>query len=281
MKSFAATLLGLMLTCATGAAAHPGLESKLALLDPLIASNPGDPALYIARGVIYSRHGELERALEDLQRAQALGDPVSVAFELGVLYYRMGEYSRSRLLLGNWLAGHPGHSEALLYRARAASADGDPRAAAADYRTYLADAAAPNPGDYLAAARLLATEDSAGTGPALQLLDQGMKRLGIVPQLQRYAVELDIERGDVEAALQRWRLMQRALGAGPEWKVGMAELLMRAGRSAQAAVVLHDAREQLRALKPTPSRQRLLERIELLDTRGPAAQIAKAQPLPT
>ena len=281
MKSFTATLLGLMLACATGAAAHPGLESTLALLDPIIASNPRDPALYIARGAIYSRHGELERALEDLQRAQALGDPVSVAFELGVLHYRMGEYSRSRLLLGNWLAGHPGHAEALLYRARAASADGDPRAAAADYRTYLADAAAPNPGDYLAAARLLATDDGAGTGPALELLDQGMKRLGIVPQLQRYAVELEIERGDVGAALRRWRVMQPALGAGPEWKVGMAELLMRAGRPAQAAEVLQDAREQLHALKPTPSRRRLLERIELLDTRAPVAQIAKAQPLHT
>lgn len=264
VNAFAATWLGFLLLCSTGAAAHPGLEANLALLDQLIASKPTDQALYIARGAAYSRHGEMELALADLQRAEALGDPLPVAFELGVLYYRKGDYPRSRLMLSNWLIHHPGHSEALLYRARAARADGDAEAAAADYRSYFADTPAPNPGDYLAAARLLASESGSGLDSALALLDQGMSRLGIIPQLQRYAVELEIERADPEAALRRWRDLRPALGASPDWKVRMAELLMLAGRAAQAAGALQEAREQLHALKRTPSRQRLLEQIDQL-----------------
>jgi predicted Zn-dependent protease len=257
----------LLLALAGRAAAHPGAETSIARLDPLIAAHPGQQALYIKRGAMYSHRGQWQPALRDFELARGLGDSREVGFELGLLHYHRGQYTPAQAELSRYLELHRAHPDALLFRARAAQAGGATDAALADFQTYFTLAKKPHPGDLLAAARLLAAQPQAGAVPALELLDQGMARLGLQPQLQRYAVTLELQRGNLPQALGRWQALGVMLGHSPQWQVEMAELLLIAERADEATSLLDQARAQLNELRPTPARLKLQDRIEQLRPR--------------
>jgi tetratricopeptide (TPR) repeat protein len=266
-------IVTLLLQWAATTTAHPGLDVALARLDGMIDANPRVQALYIRRGALLSNHGDFARALADLERAETLGDADAVAFDRGVLAYRMGNHVAARRHLGRYLAQHPQHAEALMWRARAAREDGDSSAALADFRRYFDVAKAPAPGEWLSAARLLAQRGNTGADAALALLDEALLRCGMVPQLQRYAVELELQRAATANAERRWLTLRDAFGDSPEWKVRMAELHMRVDHRHQAAQLLRQADQQLRRLKKTPARQQLRKHIAMLTAR-------LAEPLP-
>ncbi len=147
---------------------------------------------------------------------------------------------------------------ALLYRARTFAAMGQMDAALQDYEAYFGLAVAPNPGDYLAAARLVQHEDPVR---ALRMLDAGLARLGEVVALQKLAVTIERRRGRPESALARWEELGDALHHGPAWQVELARLLLLNGRDADALQALRLAEEQLAALRSTPARDKLREQI--------------------
>jgi len=247
-------------------AAHPGAEASIARLDRMIEEHPGEQALYIKRGGLYSHQSQWSMALADFTLAQSLGDPARVGFEVGLMHYRLGEFPAALKALSRYLELYPADSAALLYRARAAQEAGINETALADYRLYLELAAAPQPGDFLAAARSMAAEPGVGSGPALELLDQGMARLGLQAQLQRYAIELELQRGELPLAVERCRTLEDGLGASPLWKVEMAELLLLAEQPVEANTLLLQAEAQLNSLKQTPARRELRGKIQQLTT---------------
>ena len=101
-------------------AAHPGAEASIALLDRMIEEHPGEQALYIKRGGLYSHQSQWSMALADFTLAQSLGDPARVGFEVGLMHYRLGEFPAALKALSRYLELYPADSAALLYRARAA-----------------------------------------------------------------------------------------------------------------------------------------------------------------
>ena len=88
-----------------------------------------------------------------------------------------------------------------------------------------------------------------------------MKRVGVIPQLQQYAIELELRVGNRQKALDRLEDLESTLGESPEWNVQMAELLERMERSAEAKRYLGRASSQLAALRETPARRELAKRI--------------------
>ena len=68
-----------------------------------------------------------------------------------------------------------------------------------------------------------------------------MVSLGINPQLQRYAVELEVERGNIPAALRRWHRVAETLGQSPRWQVELAQLLLLKGDRERAIASLDAA----------------------------------------
>lgn len=246
------------------AAAHPGVGASIAHLDQLIAEHPGQQALYIKRGSLYSHRGQWQLALQDLDTAQHLGDAREASFELGLLHYYKGDYRRAQAELSRYLELHPAQADALLFRARAAQSAGSTDTALADFQTYFQLVQAPQPGDLLAAARLLCAQSGNGPEHALVLLDQGMAQIGLQAQLQRYAVALELQQGKVPAALQRWQGLEEILGHSPQWQLEMAELLLIAERRGEATALLDQALAQLQELRLTPARRQLQHRIERL-----------------
>jgi tetratricopeptide (TPR) repeat protein len=203
MKTTAALTALLVWAHALAASSHPSAEHTISALSQAILERPGDQGLYIQRGSAYSNEGQLRSALVDFQKAESLGDPELVAFHQGVLHYRMERFEDARRYFDTFLIRFPGHAASLEYRARLRRDAGDPVGALADFDAYFAVQSHPNPGDYVSAAELLAGLEGAGIPSALEMLDRGMGRLGVVPQLQQRAIDLEVRRGNPSGAIAR------------------------------------------------------------------------------
>jgi len=195
-------------------------------------------------------------------RAAELGDPVLVSFDLGVLHYRMGDFAAARRYFDAWLQRFPNHAACLEYRARLLRDAGDHDGAIADFRRVFALQSRPNPGDYISVAEMFESRGDAGVAEALEVLDQGIAKLGVTPQIQRKAVALELRRKQPGRAIERMRALEPMLGESPDWKVEMGELMLAAGRREEAQIYFRRAADQLGGLRPTPARQQLMRRAQ-------------------
>ena len=244
--------------------AHPATEINIDRLDQLIAQHPRQQDLYIKRGEALAHDRQWQRARADLEYAQSLGDPRRAAFALGRLHYQRQDYDAARTAFSQFLALHPGNAKALLYRARAAQVAGDAPAALTDFEAYLRSSTRSHPGDWIAAARLHEEQETPDLAAAISLLDEGMQRLGLQPQIQRYAIQLEVKQNNLPEAIKRCRELEVVLGQSPRWQVEIAELLLQSGQRQEALARLDQARQQLDQLRNNPARQALKERIEQL-----------------
>lgn len=260
-KPICSLIIAALALTAVTAVAHPGASSAIEHYSHKLEHKPKDQALHIQRGIAYSNDGQYDKALVDFERAEELGEPVLVAFDRGVLHYRHREFDKAKGYFDNYLVAFPNSARCLEYRARVLRDMGDYAGSVADFRQFFALEASPNPGHYVSAAKMLAESGGEGINQALQLLDEGIAQLGLTPTLQGYAIELELERGRTDLAIQRQESLEPMLGKSPDWKVDMAELQLWDGNSTEASKLLQDAGQQLDSLRKTPARQALRERI--------------------
>lgn len=246
--------------------AHPGFSSKLEMLNHQIEHSPKDQNLYILRGRTYSDKGKYSPAMVDFRKAETLGNPVNVAFALGVLHYRAKEFPYAQQYFDSYLKTFPNHPASLEYRARLLRDAGNYRASLADFELFFKVRKNPDPGYYISAAQMLSALPDKGIPAAIAMLDQGIERLGLNPQLQYFAVELEQRNKNYEQAIARMLSLQDMLGNSPKWKADLGKIKQQAGDQAAARVLFVDAKEQLITLRKTPARIELLAELELLLT---------------
>ncbi|MBQ63256.1 MAG: hypothetical protein CMQ19_14460 [Gammaproteobacteria bacterium] len=244
---------------------HAGDQRSIEELNALLAENPGEPSLLVARGSLHARSGHWQKAEQDLKLAETFGDKYDVAFEMGRLYYYMGDFQTALGYLDKYISVNSKYPEAFLLRARAASEAKRFDIAIASYKVYLDTSPQPHPGEYLTAAKLLVEIRPDGINSALAILDEGIKKLGLNPQLQRYAMELELRRGEGEDALERWYSLEDQLGHSPEWTVTLGDLLIQASKFDKARLATIKAKAQLVSLRPTPARKTLHEVLARLE----------------
>jgi predicted Zn-dependent protease len=119
---------------------------------------------------------------------------------------------------------------------------------------------------------MLSAGGAAGIQQALAVLDAGNQKIGLTPQLQNRAIELEMQRGRPDLAVARMRDLQAMLGDSPVWKVDMAELYFRNEQAAEARQLLASAETQLAGLRRTPARIALQQRIAGLRSHGNATR---------
>lgn len=242
------------------ATAHGDLHAQIVALTRAIAATPRDAPLYLQRGELHRAHRAPRQARADYDRALTL-DPSLDAARLARarLLVEIGRATEAGPDLHAFLARHPGHVQATLVRARARGACGDVTGAVADYDTVLA--AAPDPDRGLERARLLATTGrDIDRRQAVAGLDALMAVLGPIVTLDLEAITLLAASGDYDLALARVdQAIARSPGA-PTWLVRKAELLQRAGRTADARQAFHDARHALDGLPPARRQTRDAQR---------------------
>ncbi|MEP5567703.1 MAG: tetratricopeptide repeat protein [Halioglobus sp.] len=259
---FSRLMLCAALVAAPDSHAHAGMQDQLNRINRAIVERPSEQTLYIQRGMIYSNGAHYSEALADYRQAEKLGAPILVAYELGVLFYRMKDYDQATDNLSKYLRQFPASAAAYEARSRVYRDTGDHQRAIADLKKYFELQGAPHPGNYLAAADML--EEMGQTDAALATLDQGMEKLGLTPQLQRRAITLEMQRQQSDKAIARLETLRKPLQESPSWKIEMAELLLQQQRLLEADEFLRQAQEELTALRPTPARLELLQRVETL-----------------
>jgi tetratricopeptide (TPR) repeat protein len=260
-RTFAAILL---LTVSSFGVSHPGAHEQIEQLNLRIEHEQDNQSLYAQRGLVYSNDGQLDRALSDYKKAGAMGDPIRLAHEIGVVYYRQGNLEEALEHFDRFLRNFPKSAPTYEYRARVQRDIGNYSAALADLNRFLSLRSQPSPGHYVSAAELLLELDDNGYIAAIEILDQGIQRLGVVPHLQRRAIELELQQSRPDEALRRMKSLEVVLGGGPNWQVDMAELLMRIGDKPQAKVYVEQAATELPLLRLTPARHALEQRIAVL-----------------
>jgi tetratricopeptide (TPR) repeat protein len=243
------------LCIASCVSAHPGQHEQLARINRVIEQQPEKQALYMQRGMIHSTGGAYDHALADYGLAEKLGPPVLVAYDLGVLHYRMGDLERASAYLDQYLMQFPASAAAYDYRARVARDSGHFDLAVSNLEMYFKVHASPHPGNYLSAAAML--RDMGQIDRALATLDHGLGKLGMVPQLQRQAITLELERGQAGTAVARLETLRVPLQESPGWQLQMAELLLLVDRRQEAANLLLAAQTELAAQRPTPARRQM------------------------
>lgn len=262
-KYGAAIILSQILLFPTLTAAHAPLTNKLERLDARISKSPADSALWIERARVYSDQGEFARARSDLDRADSLEHSTQSAFTRAVMLYRSGDLEKSLVELNRVLATNSFPMAALEYRARIHRDLGNSDAAILDFEALIAEQPNATPGYYLAVAKLKAL-DERRLEEALALLDLGIDQLGLIPQLQTYAVGLELRLGRTAAAIERQGSLRHILQESPDWKVEIGRLHDLNGQPEIALGYYQRAQTQLSDLRPTTARTDLASRLEVL-----------------
>lgn len=252
---------GLLLS-ANFVVSHPGEHKQLDTVQRLIEASPADPSLYIRRGMVYSNIGDYDAALADYAKAETLDSEVIVAFERGVVYYRLGELARAAEMFTTYQKSFPQNPVAYEYQARIARDRGDYPAAVGYIEAFLQRHQNPNPGHYLSAAKMLAQMNR--PDKALVMLDEAIAQLGPVSPLQRYAIELEVQGKRFDAALQRMDEMPEKLKLSPRWKMEKIDLLLQAGKPDKAEILMGELSSALLDARPTPANRDLQKRLAVL-----------------
>ena len=251
-------------------AAHLDLEIQIANVGEAIDREPDNPALYLKRGELHRAHADWPAAEADFLMARKVDPQLKgVDFYLGRLKLDEGKPADAKRFLDRLLATMPEHADALIVRARAEIELGRTEAGTRDFNKALAVlevSGRAQPTYYLERAH--AFEEMGRVGQALRGLDEGLERLGQPVTLQMYAIELELQQGHHDQALQR---LERIAALSPRkeaWLIRRGEILEQAGRPDDARQAYAGA---LAAIETLPATRRWNRAVQELEASAEAA----------
>ena len=207
------------------------------------------------RADLHRRHGDFEAALGDLAEVDRLspGLPRTLYFR-GLIAMDSGHHEEAEALLRRFLVHEPTHPAGLEARARVLLVLKRPLDAARAYDLVIVQQPTPVPDHYVARANAYAAAGNAHLGTAIQGLDEGLSRMGGVVTLERVAIDLELRRGETDAALRRLGRITARSPRRETWLAQRGDILAGAGRNAEAKASYTLALSELERL-PTPKRQ--------------------------
>lgn len=225
-----AALSGFLLLLQTGSVlGHGGYHERIAYLTAETKKHPSDPLLRFELANLHGEHGDLQLALQNLDRVDALA-PGKFLTDLlrGNAWMVAGKFAKAKEALDRQLVSHPECARAWLLRARAEQRMGQDIASLADYREALKRTPSPDPDLVQEVAGALATHDC--QKEAAQVLATGIEKLGKIPSLVLRALDLEIAMKDFDAALRRVEEAQKDAPRPEPWMARRATVLTQAGR---------------------------------------------------
>jgi len=253
---------------------HGEIHLRILALTQQINAATNNPAqLYLERGELEREHGLWEAAAADYDRVAELApDLPGVDRCRAQLLADRGQLDAARAMFDRALQRHPDDGKCLVGRARVLMKLGQRQAAIAGYWSGLERLRAPQPEYVLELARALAAERQ--VEEALRALDEGIKKLGPILQLQGYALELELGRKNTDAALARLETILARAMRKESWFARRADILLQEGRTAEARNSYEAA---LVAIKRLPGRLQQSPSMVKLQTHINAALAAITQ----
>lgn len=245
------------------AMAHGGLARDIAALDDVIEAQPADVHALLHRADLLRLEGQFQRALEDLERVDALqpANPETAWVRARILIDQ-GREAPALGELDEWLDANPDHVMALGLRAQVHAFVGDLEGAAEDYTRAMAASTSLDPEWVTALAEVRASQGQ--HEEALAVLERGMRTLGPLLSLQLPALDLELALGRADAALTRLDAVIARVPRKETWLARRAELLERLGRDDEArrdwAAAVSACESLPAAQRNSPAVQSLMQR---------------------
>jgi tetratricopeptide (TPR) repeat protein len=253
MKPKPCLIVALLLLQGVARAHGPDHETIL-LLTAELGKRPGDPELLLQRGERLRVHGDLAAARLDFQSClTAVPDSSPARLRLAMVLRDLGESAEALSLLDSIVGNPRTNLTALATRADLLCRTGRHQEAVADYDAILTRTGTPRPDLYLDRARAILAAGTNSETLALAGIDEGLRRLGPVPSLQLFALDLDQARGAWREALTRLDALQAGSTRKERWLYRRGEILRTAGRHAEAR---REYQRALAAIDALPERLR-------------------------
>lgn len=232
--------------------AHGGYHAQIRQCDEELQRNPNNAEIWFQRSRLNYLHGDWEKSLADLDQAESLAPgkyPVKLA--RGQALMAGGKLEAAKLALDEFIKSDTNVAEAYNSRALLLMKLESPSAAATDYQKAIELKTTPEPDDYIAWANAFML--SGKPEQALQSIETGLSRLGVLPALANKAIEIEVSLQHYDAALERALVQQKAAARPEQWMAKRASILAEAGRLKQSRDAWKALRVHLLAL---PAAQR-------------------------
>lgn len=254
-------------TALQSASGHADLLLQIEQLTKEIEKDPGNVELYLRRGSLFRNHVDFEASYADFAKANSLAPQLAtVDLMRGQLFLDWGWPLSARAYLDRFLTRQPNHVEGLVFRARALVKLNMRLAAVRDYDLALATSPEPGPDLFVERAQVLMAEGPEQAAAAVKGLDDGLKRLGPLVTLQLFAIDAELKIENYDGALARVDKVADRSPRKETWLARRAEILMQAGRPAEAKRAYESALAALQTLPPTrrnvPAMLELAKRIQ-------------------
>ncbi len=273
----------LLLLGPVSAWAHGQLHEEIIRLTEALDRVPEDVGLLERRGELYRIHGLFTEAQLDWTKVAQIrpADPTN-DLRLGLLALDMKETNAALDHLKRFLQVRPQSLPGQLAAADAFQLAGQPGDAVAHWTLAIQRDPEPRPEWFLQRAKA-ANDAGMPVREILAGLDEGMARHGPLPALQLYAVDLEVRRGNTDAALNRLAAIAARAERKERWLVRRGDVLLNAGRTNEARteyIAARNALEQLpekirRGWTATELRQQIQSK---LDATGPASSTISKTP---
>jgi tetratricopeptide (TPR) repeat protein len=212
---------------------HGSYHERIDYLTGEVQKNPSDPLLRFELANLLGQHGDVQLALENLDRVDALAPGKFLTDYLrGQVWLGAGEFARAKEALDRQIVSHPENPRVLLWRARAEQKLGQDSASLTDYRQSLKLTPSPEPDLFQEVAEALSTHGF--ESEAAEVLAKGIEKLGKIPALVLRALDLEVKIGNFDAAFRRLDDAQKTAPRPEPWMARRATLLSQAGRNEES-----------------------------------------------
>lgn len=241
--------------------AHEGLYEQLAQVTQQIRKEPRNPDLYVKRGELHRLLRQWDNALADYDRALQFNPKWAEAdYYRGRMRLEARQPRQAKQALDRLLRSKPQNAEAWLLRGRAFEQMNKHREAAADFSRAIELTPRPKPDVYLERAK---AQIAAGhLDEALRGLDDGVAKLGLLVTLYLQAIEIETSLKRWDAALARLERVSTQFPRKESWLARRGELLLEAGRKAEAHKAFGEALRAVEALPPRLRQTRAMQDLE-------------------
>ncbi len=184
------------------------------------------------------------------------------------MWFEAGNPKASELAVNRFLAKRPKHAKALVTRGRVRAQLSLGLAAVKDFTRAIELSPHPPPDYYLERGRALASGREEYIDEAFRGLDDGITRLGPLAAIQILAIDLELERKQYDAALNRLEQIERQSKRKEKWLIRRGDILAQASRADESREAF---RQALAAIESLPERHRKTKATKELEARVQAS----------
>ncbi|MCY4094271.1 MAG: tetratricopeptide repeat protein [Gammaproteobacteria bacterium] len=257
-------LLLCWISLGSAALGHGDPHDQIEALDALLKENPDHVDSLLERADIYRRHRHFQEALQDLNHVRLLTPTNNTVYYLiGLTLLEQGEFDEAENALQLFISRSPSSPRGHLALARVFTQQERHLNAAQAYELAIENQLTPIPDHYLARAHAYMDAGRKYLSQALVGLEEGMELMGPLITFRRLAIEIEIDQGNFQNAIERINMILEGVHRQESWLVKKAKVLSAMGRNEEAKQQFLLAE---RAIELLPERTRTSPAMRALST---------------